>query len=73
MNISAPIMDTGDVFPLLSAATSSWGSLSRPFSVMSYADDLSDDLLDESPAAISQYMMSNSHSGNASKLSETQL
>lgn len=69
MNISAPIMDTGDVFPLLSAATSSWGSLSRPFSVMSYADDLSDDLPDESPAAISQYMMSDSHSGNASKLS----
>ncbi|KAF5096378.1 hypothetical protein D0Z00_002802 [Geotrichum galactomycetum] len=72
MNISAPIMGTSDLFPAPPAATSSWNSLSRPLSIITYARDLSDELLTESPAAISKYMTSSSHShshsGSSSKL-----
>lgn len=69
MNISLPIMDANELFPFPSTATSSWNNLSRPFSIMAYSNDLSDELLSESPAAISKYLTNTSnHSSNSSKL-----
>lgn len=65
-------MDANEFFPFPPTAASSWNNLSRPLSIMSYSNDLSDELLSESPAAISKYLTNTSShsSSNSSKLTK---